>query len=105
VQATLFETDDAAPECRPAPSRPGAVKRVAPPLREPFCEPPTLAPVTHPVRLTVAAELDAIALEYERGEANEDEVFRHLRGALFTLTPVELLRVGKGIAILLRETT
>jgi hypothetical protein len=95
MQGTLFDTDDAPP----APVKPSKV----PPLREPFAEPPELPRGRCPYRLTIAAELDAIAGEYERGEANEDEVMRHLRGCVFALTPDELLRVGKGIANLLRE--
>lgn len=101
MQGTLFDTDDDATS-PPAPA-PAAKPSKVPPLREGFGEPHELPRGRCPYRLTIARHLDEIAGEYERGEANEHEVMRHLRGCVFALTPEELIAAGKWIANLLRE--
>jgi hypothetical protein len=83
------------------PSPAGKPRDLPPPLSEEF----TRRPVPNPLRDVAAGELERFLAEFERGEATEEELMRFVRGSCYPLDSAELVRVGRGLILLLRGET
>jgi hypothetical protein len=100
---TLFDTDEAdSPAAKPkrAKSAPAPITCAdMPGIAEPVA-PGASALERWMVRDTLTKEVAA----YQAGELPADELFRLLRGSLYVLTNAELVRVAKGLLLLLEAT-